>query len=437
MGYQVGIGTVELAEGNFDGNAWVGFRWTSGVIVYDSVGDSIEDGMFHPIAYDLNLREEKNQFGDFECTIPYKVDTPFGTYVNPIYDKIELKKSWVYVLEDGKPLWVGYVAEMEKRFNLDWYIRAEGPLGLMQDSPTKIDVGTYALTNEPGAVWHEKYYSNSLFCIPFALTACPLGTFYIGTVNMKKGERLDTTDKGAILDSAWNVLESLFLEEYDGYLKTSIETSGGVWRIRVDYLQDIEEKTRQTICYGVNLLDLTYSIKLDSNFVTRVTAYGMATESHGWWIWKKVSTTALAAVAYNAEAEAKYGIVGKLLEVDGDVTQASLQEAADKELKNYKQVIEPTLDIEAFDLVDEGSKTDRLGFLKKTHVVSAPHGVDGWYVCTKTNLSLDAPDSKRFYFGLPPKKLTDQQNAAATSQKTSEKKVRGILSWLNEKFKKG
>ena len=66
MGYQVGIGTVELAEGNFDGNAWIGFRWTSGVIIYDSVGDSIEDGMFHPIAYDLTLSEERKRTEDGE-----------------------------------------------------------------------------------------------------------------------------------------------------------------------------------------------------------------------------------------------------------------------------------------------------------------------------------------------------------------------------------
>lgn len=437
MGYQVMIGTVETAMGKFDGNDWVGFRWTSGVVIYDSAGDSIEDGLLHPAACDLTLSEEKNQFGAFECTIPYQIDTPFGTYVNPIYDQIQLKKSWVSVLEDGKPIWVGYVSEMEKRFNLDWWIHADGPLALMQDSQTKIDPGTYTLTNEPGPVWSETYYAGSLFTLPFALTACPLGAFYIGTVNMKTGETLDTTDKGTILDTAWNVLESLFLEEYDGYLQTRIETSGGVWRIRVDYLKDITETTKQTIYYGVNLLDLTYSLKMENNFATRVTAYGTATESHGWWIWKKVSVTAIAAVASNAEAEAKYGVVGKLLAVDGDVTQKSLQEAADKELKNYKQVIEPTLDIEAFDQVDEGADTDRLGFLKKTHVISAPHGVDGWYVCTKTSLTLDAPDSKRFTYGLPPRKLTDQQSTSAASQKTTDQKVSGILSWLNKLFNKG
>lgn len=437
MGYQVMVGTVETAMGNFSGNEWVGFRWTSGVVIYDSAGDSTEDGVFHPLAYDLTLSEEKNQFGSFECTIPYQIDTPFGTYLNPIYDQIELKKSWVSVLEDGTPVWIGYVAEMEKRFNLDWWIRAEGPLGLMQDSQAKIDVGTYALTNEPGQAWSETYYAGSLFSLTFALTGCPLGAFYIGSVTMKTGETLDTTDKGAILDSCWNVLESLFLDEYDGYLKTSIEVSGGVWRIRVDYLKEIEETTKQAIYYGVNLLDLVYSLKMESNFATRVTAYGTTTESHGWWIWKKVSVATLAAVASNADAEAKYGIVGKLLAVDGDVTQTSLQEAADKELKNYKQELEPTLDIEAFDQMDAGANTDRLGFLKKTHVVSEPHGVDGWYVCTRTSLTLDAPDSKRFYFGLPPKKLTDQQNTTTTSQKSEAKKVRGILSWLNETFKKG
>ena len=137
-------------------------------------------------------------------------------------------------------------------------------------------------------------------------------------------------------------------------------------------------------------------------------------------------------MAKNDEAESKYGVVEKIVTVDGDTTEASLQETADKELKNYKQVVEPSLMIEAFDYKDTGRDLDRLRFLKKTHVVSEPHGIDGWYVCTKTTLTLDAPDSKRYEYGLPPRKLTDQQNANTTNQKTIKNQLRGVLSWLNK-----
>lgn len=227
-------------------------------------------------------------------------------------------------------------------------------------------------------------------------------------------------------------MNTLFLDEYDGYLRTRIETSGDVWRICVDYLLDIEETTRQAIYYGSNLLDLTYTEKIPNDFATRITAYGSKTESHGWWIWKKYSTSAIVAVAKNEEAESKYGVVEKIVTVDGDTTEASLQETADKQLKEYKQNVEPSLMIEAFDYKDTGRDLDRLQFLKKTHVVSEPHGIDGWYVCTKTALTLDAPDNKRYEYGLPPRKLTDQQNANTTNQKTIKNQLRGVLSWLNK-----
>ena len=251
-------------------------------------------------------------------------------------------------------------------------------------------------------------------------------------VTVQNEKTIDTTDKGTQIDTHWNLLNTLFLDEYDGYLRTRIETSGDVWRICVDYLLDIEETTRQAIYYGSNLLDLTYTEKIPNDFATRITAYGSKTESHGWWIWKKYSTSAIVAVAKNEEAESKYGVVEKIVTVDGDTTEASLQETADKQLKEYKQNVEPSLMIEAFDYKDTGRDLDRLQFLKKTHVVSEPHGIDGWYVCTKTALTLDAPDNKRYEYGLPPRKLTDQQNANTTNQKTIKNQLRGVLSWLNK-----
>lgn len=434
MGYRVYAGSIERAEGAFREGSWVGFRWVDRVTLYDAAGDHIEGDVPGQVVLDPVLTQEKNQLNSFECSIPYEIETPFATIRNPVYDALKLRKSWVCVEEDDKPIFVGRVTELEKQFDRSWRVYAEGALGVMQDESWKLDPATYTLTKARSETskWFDTYYADTLFNQLFALGRADCGLICIGKVTVQNGKTIDTTDKGTQIDTHWNLLNTLFLDEYDGYLRTRIETSGDVWRICVDYLLDIEETTRQAIYYGSNLLDLTYTEKIPNDFATRITAYGSKTESHGWWIWKKYSTSVIVAVAKNDEAESKYGVVEKIVTVDGDTTEASLQETADKQLKEYKQDVEPSLMIEAFDYKDTGRDLDRLQFLKKTHVVSEPHGIDGWYVCTKTALTLDAPDNKRYEYGLPPRKLTDQQNANTTSQKTIKNQLRGVLSWLNK-----
>lgn len=98
-----------------------------------------------------------------------------------------------------------------------------------------------------------------------------------------------------------------------------------------------------------------------------------------------------------------------------------------KALATYKQTIEKTVQVEAFDLCDAGVSTDHLGFLKKTRIIATPHGIDEWMVCTKEILPLDKPDQKKFTFGRPPEKLTKQQNKTTTSTQQTKTNVEGLI----------
>ena len=75
----------------------------------------------------------------------------------------------------------------------------------------------------------------------------------------------------------------------------------------------------------------------------------------------------------------------------------ALCEVCKKALATYKQTIEKTVQVEAFDLCDAGVSTDHLGFLKKdSNHRNAPR-IDEWMVCTKEILPLDKPDQKKVY----------------------------------------
>lgn len=140
-----------------------------------------------------------------------------------------------------------------------------------------------------------------------------------------------------------------------------------------------------------------------------MTAYGTQTTTSGWWIFKTTTMSAISETVRDEAAEAKYGIIEKCIQVDGNTNNDNLRKEAQTELKGYKQNIEPVMTLTAYDRVDSGESNDRLGFLIKTHIISSPHEIDKWLVCTKLKLPLDAPNEKQFTFGLTPEKLTNSR----------------------------
>lgn len=68
-----------------------------------------------------------------------------------------------------------------------------------------------------------------------------------------------------------------------------------------------------------------------------------------------------------------------------------------------------TIEVKALDLYDTGEATDRLGFMKMTHIISEPHGVNTWLLCTKAIIPLDKPAEKEFVLGRSRKKFSTMQ----------------------------
>ena len=165
--------------------------------------------------------------------------------------------------------------------------------------------------------------------------------------------------------------------------------------------------------------------------MTRVTAYGTQTTTSGWWIFKSTTVSAISETVKDDTAESKYGIIEKCIQVDGDTTSADLKKKAQAELDNYRQSVEPVMTLTAYDRKDGGEDVERLGFLKKTRIISSPHELDQWLVCVKLTLPLDSLDNKVFSFGLTPEKLTKQQQVKSVEEKTKDV-ISAIISILNQ-----
>lgn len=243
------------------------------------------------------------------------------------------------------------------------------------------------------------------------VTGATTTTTGVGYV-LRKEYNLYTFGDGKNFGVTWDILQSELTDTYGGHFivrreKRKLVNTTITLRF-LDYVSNVIEKTGQKIEFGENLLDLDSYVKAE-NIVTRVIAVGYRTS--GFWVWK--STKTLTATANDTAAQKFYGIITRVIVVEGtSSTTETLLKAAQKELaKNLRYLDGMT--ISAVDLKDAGVDTERLQFMKNAEIVSEPHGVHTYLACTKLVEPLDKPDEKKFTFGIDFSSISDLQALSA------------------------
>lgn len=449
MGYKVYAGTIRSVSGHPEQ-----IVWAARTLIHSSMGDailpnSLVGNTIQPYIKDGKASLSNLEIPQFTFTVPKSMRTTArdAWIENPYYDSFAISKTFVSVIQDDKEeLFFGCVTEINMQFDLSKEIVCKGLEYLMslEDHVIYSRTDNYLTLKTSGENYKTGNYQSvlgwSLSEIHYLTADGTIGAmscdYTASKVDYLIGKTTDTTGDGNQVDTKWNTLQSMVFDEYAGYFRlyrkpVSGNDYGGATKICVFYSADAMSTTGQTIEYGKNVLDITLEKNLPTDYVSRVDAYGTQTTTKGWWIFKKTTISNITATAKNADAEKKYGMSLKKVFSDDDTTTSALQTLADKTLKEYKQEPEEVLTVEAFDRTDAGESTDRLGFLKKTRITSAPHGINGDYICTKEELYIDHPDSTVFTYGLPSKKLTVQVKNVQTKEKTTKLGLRGILQHLN------
>ena len=151
--------------------------------------------------------------------------------------------------------------------------------------------------------------------------------YYLHDFDASTNEALDFGD-GKNFGTTWDILQSELTDVYGGYFAVRYSDDGKTRYL--DYLADdgITETNPQPVEFGVNMLDLTNYVKAE-DIVTRVIAVGY--KSKGWWIFK--STKTISQTAYDFEAQKVYGIITKVIVLDGKAsTNQKLLDAANEDL---------------------------------------------------------------------------------------------------------
>lgn len=429
MGYKI---SMALWEKGFVEKEY-GICFAEPYIIYDSRGDSIEGGEDQPWATNQSLQLSKNQIGSFECDIPYEL---WHERYHLNRDDLVERLTYILVEEDGSILFVGYLTEKSLTFDRSMRVYFTECLGALDESDMVLDPKEYLLTCEADGSYGGEGKPPSLYytILDRANMVNPIEPMQYEAPTVQRAVKKDLSDDGQQIGTAWSFLQKYFLDEYDGYFYVKYvkdEAHPGFFRIVVRYELDIGDKTDQTVEYGKNLLDLDIEQGLPSDFCNEVCALGTNTTTRGWWIFKRTTVTRIKGTAVNKDSCLKYGTIKRQLYVDGNATQQSLEKAAKEELANHPQESEMSMTVTAYDLADIGMQTDRLRYMKKTRIISTPHGIDGLYVCTKVDIDPADPAGKQFTFGNPPKKLTDQQNKASALAENIRAMVGGVIGYLN------
>lgn len=366
-GYVVYIGKIAGTEDK------TGYYWTEREVLHDAGREEM------PFILDPEVTLEANDLGSFVFTIPA---------VNPHYDKIGLKTTVISVEEDGSEIFMGYVTEMNKQFNLDIEVTCEGELGYLQDRDCIIEEKTYT----------------SKELLTLAVTADERfaeegKAFNLGEVTKEKTGTDKDEEESKTISDCWSVAKNYLADKYGGYLRlrktVKMENDILVYHRYLDYLDDVPDQTDQVIQFGVNLLDVSYYLKANE-IVNSIVVIGY--ETTGWFIFS--STKEIRVEVKNEESIKKYGLCQRYMTVDGTgSTTASLTEKGEEEMKKHTNQFEGSLTINSADLADVGVDVDRLQFLKQTRVISEEHGLSNWILCTKEVIPLDAPSEKEFTFG--------------------------------------
>ena len=198
-------------------------------------------------------------------------------------------------------------------------------------------------------------------------------------------------------------MDDKLIDILGGHFETGPNEDGSRW---IDYLQDYTRVASQQIQFGVNLLDLKEVIKTDG-VATRVIALGAKDETTEQRLTIASVNGGLDYVQDDA-AVALFGVIEKVVIFD-DVTDANnLLRKAKQELQS---TINSTVSIElsASDLhnLDVDIQAFRVG--DNVRVISAPHGLDRFFVLSKLHLELDRPSSCSMTLGAVFKSFTQKQ----------------------------
>lgn len=328
------------------------------------------------------VKQELNKAGSFSFLLPPN---------NVKYDDLVKLKTIITVYDDQEEIFRGRILYDEKDFYKRKQVYCEGHQAFLNDTILRpfsytgsiTDFLTMIINNHNSQVESAKQFT--------------LGQVTVVDAN----NYINRSSKKHM--STWDVIEQKLIDTHGGYIR--IRKGSGIYYL--DYLESYNSVNTQTVEFGRNLIDLTEYVTAE-NLFTCLIPLGYEIDSDTGERLTIASVNSGVDYLQNQTAINLFGYVWKVQEWD-DVTIASNLKTKGTAFLNQSIDMAVSLNINAVDLhlLDVNTESIKLG--DSIRVVSVPHGLDRYFLCSKVNMNLQSPDETEFTLGLSFKTLTDQQ----------------------------
>lgn len=324
--------------------------------------------------YSPSLELEANKTGSFE----------FQIYPDhPRYGLIKKLKSIITVYQDDYLLFRGRVLDEEIGFHNQKNVSCEGELAFLLDSVmrpfsfsgTIAEFIAYVLSLHNAQVDAAKQFQTGNISVD-------------GAISYEEAEYLTTHE----------TLTKAILEPHGGYLLPRFENGTAY----LDYLENINLLSPQTIKFGKNLIDLI-RIRKGADIATVVIPLGdTVKDEEGNDTGKRLTIeTVNGGVDFlqDDEAVAQFGVIVKSVIFDGVTEPEELKALGQAQLADFVNLWE-TIELTAADLSTVGEAVTSFHLGTMVRVQSNPHGIiDQLFMVSKLSLNLLDPAANKLTLG--------------------------------------
>lgn len=328
---------------------------------------------------------------------------------NVQYDNIQKLKSIVTVYQDGIEVFRGRVLDDKKDFYKKKNVYCEGELAFLVDSvqrPYEYVAGVESLFNQFIATHNSQVEADKQFTV---------GNITVtDSNNYLRRSNIDHS-------TTWDAINDKLIDTHGGYIKSRLEDS-----IRyVDYLAEPGGISSQTIEFGVNLLDITEYISAKDVFTVLIPLgakiegsddrIGISSVNNGLDYIENETGIALFGKVWKWEVWDDVTLPDNLLTKGQNFLQAGIEMAVSLELK--------AVDLH---LIDVNVEEIKLG--DSVRVISRPHNLDTYFVCSKLAIDMANPDKTQISLGKPLTAITEKQ---LQDVKNTAKRMEELYKRLN------
>lgn len=354
--------------------------------------DLIEDGC---IVISPKLTMELNKSGSLQFLIPPQ---------NPLYGRLQKLKTIITLMQDDDQVWRGRVLQDERDFYNRRKMFCEGQLSFLLDSVMRPYSYTGTIRN-----YLNKFLTSHNEQVEEAKQ------FQLGTVTVEDSNDNIVRSTKEYKQTMDELMEKLPNSSLGGYITTTPLSNG---KTAINYLADPGEECDQTILFGENLLDLTEYIDAENVFTVLIPLGAKKTETdengNETELDERVTIEDVNGGLDYIEDETAIGLFGRIVRTEtwDDVTISSNLITKGKAFLAEGIKMAVTLTVRAIDLHLIDVDTEKIKLGSHVRVVSEPHGLDSYFLCTKIELDLLNPENSTYTLGYGFKAMTERQVAA-------------------------